>query len=120
MLENPSTKSDLELFTRELAWDPRPTISKFYSPAIFATFGMAFACGINFFQRKPFLSGIQRHIAFVSIAIPLGMFADQKLDERYARRDAMLVNYIKTHPEDFPIEERIKYKDILQSWCPRR
>ena len=34
----------------------------------------------------------------------VGMFADQKLDERYARRDAMLVNYIKTHPEDFPIE----------------
>lgn len=58
MLENSSTKSDLELFTREITWDTRPTISKFYSPAIFATLGFAFAAGINYFQRKPFLSGI--------------------------------------------------------------
>ena len=58
MLENPSTKSALELFTREITWDSRPTLSKFYSPAIFAVFGFAFASGINFFQRKPVLSGI--------------------------------------------------------------
>lgn len=120
MLENPSTKSALELFTREITWDSRPTLSKFYSPAIFAVFGFAFASGINFFQRKPVLSGIQRHIAFVALGIPVGIFADQKLDDRYARRDAMLINYIKTHPEDFPVEERIKYRDVLDSWCPRR
>ena len=34
----------------------------------------------------------------------VGLFADRKLDERYARRDAMLVHYMKTHPEDFPVE----------------
>jgi len=58
MIENPSTSSDLELFTREITWDSRPTLSKFWSPAIFATLGFALAGGMNYFQRKPFLSGI--------------------------------------------------------------
>ena len=56
-MENPSTHSDLELFTREFKWDSRSTISKLYWP----TFGGAFALGVavfgNYLQRKPVFSG---------------------------------------------------------------
>lgn len=56
-MENPTTHSDLELFTRTLNWDTRSTISKIYAPAVFGAFGFGIALVSNFFQRKPLMSG---------------------------------------------------------------
>lgn len=119
-MENPSTHSDLELFTRELRWDTRTTISKLYSPVFFGAFGFGVAVLTNYFQRKPIFSGIQRHIALVAIGVPVGLYVDQMLEKRHAKRDAMLVYYMRSHPDDFPTVDRTKYKDVLESWLPRR
>ncbi|EFX69421.1 hypothetical protein DAPPUDRAFT_329128 [Daphnia pulex] len=119
-MENPSTHSDLELFTRELTWDTRTTINRLFSPTFFGAMGFGMALAMNYFQRRPMMSGIQRHIALVAIGVPIGMYADRLNENRLARRDAILIHYIRNHPEDFPVTERVKYKDVLDKWLPRR
>lgn len=57
-MENSSTHSDLELFTRTLNWDTRPTISKIYSPVFFGGVGFGVALLANFLQRRPVMSGM--------------------------------------------------------------
>lgn len=57
-MENPSTHSDLELFTRPLTWDTQPTISKIYTPFVFGGIGFGIAILANFLQRKPVMSGM--------------------------------------------------------------
>lgn len=52
-----TTKSDLELFTREITWDNKPTLSKFYSPIAFAAVGFGVALAMNFYGRRPLFSG---------------------------------------------------------------
>jgi len=66
------------------------------------------------------MSGIQKHVLAVAVGIPTGLFLQRKLDERFAERDAALVHYMKLHPEDFPVTERTKYKDVLLPWIPVR
>jgi|ERR1711911_165108 len=120
MAEQPTHNSDLELFTREITWDTRPTISKLWSPLAFGILGFSLAAGANFFARRPVMSGIQKHIALVCLGVPVGLFAQTKLDERFAKRDAELVRYMQTHPERFPVTERQKFKDTLRPWIPIR
>merc|ERR1711946_50786 len=120
MAGNSSTSSDLELFTREINWDTRPTISKTFVPSFFSGFGFSLALFYNLLQRRPVLSGIQKHIALAALGVPIGLYAERKVDERSARRDAALIQYIKLHPESFPETERVKYKDVLQPWIPLR
>lgn len=50
-------QSDLELFTRNLTWDSRTTISKLYSPTFFGALGFGVAVILNYFQRRPIMSG---------------------------------------------------------------
>ena len=92
-MENPSTYSDLELFTRELTWDTRTTISKLYSPSFFGALGFglvtiipfitiiqkilifyfmylcilfiySIALATNYFQRRPIMSGNLKNLIF--------------------------------------------------------
>ena len=63
-MENPSTYSDLELFTRELTWDTRTTISKLYSPSFFGALGFGIALATNYFQRRPIMSGNLKNLIF--------------------------------------------------------
>nr|CAH0101704.1 unnamed protein product [Daphnia galeata] len=105
-MENPSTYSDLELFTRELTWDTRTTISKLYSPSFFWCTWLWHCIGYKLLPEKAhnecYLSCIQRYIAFVAVGVPVGIYADQALENRLARKDAVLVHYMRNHPEDFP------------------
>merc|ERR1711911_15150 len=73
-----------------ITWDTRPTISKLWSPLAFGILGFSLAAGANFFARRPVMSGIQKHIALVCLGVPVGLFAQTKLDERFAKRDAEL------------------------------
>ena len=50
----------------------------------------------------PYVVGIQKHIALAALGVPIGLYAERKVDERSARRDAALIQYIKLHPESFP------------------
>ena len=56
-VRNPPTNSELELFTRELTWDTRRTLSKVYAPMWMGGMGFVLACATNWFNRKPMLSG---------------------------------------------------------------
>ena len=65
MAEKSSTTSDLELFTREINWDTRPTLNKFFMPAFFAGLGFSVALLHNMLQRRPVLSG--KFLSFISV-----------------------------------------------------
>ena len=49
-----------------------------------------------------YFTGIQKHIALAALAVPVGFYAERKVDERSARRDAALIQYMKLHPDSFP------------------
>jgi hypothetical protein len=40
------------------------------------------------------------------------MYADRLNENRLARRDAILIHYIRNHPEDFPVTGRY-FKNIF-------
>jgi len=120
MAQNSSTASDLELFTRELNWDTRPTVSKIFTPAFFGAVGFSMALVHNLLQRRPVMSGIQKHIALTALGVPVGLYAERRTDAKSARRDDVLIHYMKLHPERFPETERVQFKDVLQPWVPLR
>lgn len=37
----------------------------------------------------------------------MGLFVEQKVEMGHARRDAALVYYMQTHPEDFPVTGKL-------------
>ena len=47
-----------------------------------------------------------KYIFFITIfkyyVFIVGIYADQALENRLARKDAVLVHYMRNHPEDFP------------------
>ena len=60
-MEEKPTTSDLELFTREITWDTKPTLSKFYSPLAFGAIGFGIALATNFYARRPLISGMYKN-----------------------------------------------------------
>ncbi|EDV30611.1 uncharacterized protein Dana_GF20581 [Drosophila ananassae] len=82
--------------------------------------GVGVALFVNWGFRRPVFSGVQKHIAFGAIGVAAGVYFDKKRDEYLAKRDAVLRHYIELHPDDFPVKDRKKYGEVLESWVPVR
>ncbi|XP_022218993.2 NADH dehydrogenase [ubiquinone] 1 subunit C2 [Drosophila obscura] len=95
-------------------------LSPIWNPFACTLAGFGLAIFVNWGFRRPVLSGIQKHIAFAAIGGGAGYYFDQKRNEYLAKRDAVLRHYIELHPEDFPVKDRKKYGDVLESWVPVR
>merc|ERR1712071_14348 len=94
--------------------------SKIFTPAFFGAVGFSMALVHNLLQRRPVMSGIQKHIALTALCVPVGLYAERRTDAKSARRDDVLIHYMKLHPERFPETERVQFKDVLQPWVPLR
>ena len=61
---------------------------------------------------------------YIALASIIGCLAGYGLhwaaDLRFARRDAIMRDYIMRHPERFPEPDVKKYSDIFNKWYPRR
>ncbi|KAK4295615.1 hypothetical protein Pmani_031830 [Petrolisthes manimaculis] len=109
-----------DYFSPTAAIPARGTLRDYYYPVVCGGIGFVGAMFMNFFARKPVFSGIQQHMIAGSLGVVTGFTLDRWMDRRGAHRDAVLYNYIVTHPEDFPPIRRKKYAEVLESWTPIR
>ncbi|XP_054724813.1 NADH dehydrogenase [ubiquinone] 1 subunit C2-like [Uloborus diversus] len=73
----------------------------------------------NYYLRRPYYSGIHRHIVLGIIGIYCGYYMDEFFKRKFAERDAVIKHYIELHPEDF-VDKRRKFKEIFDEWYPQR
>ncbi|KAG8222053.1 hypothetical protein J437_LFUL000497 [Ladona fulva] len=99
---------------------PVPFLSQIFNPLFGGILGVSCAIFVNFVSKKPILSGIQKHIIFGAVGLGAGKFFDGIRNEELAKRDAVMRHYIQLHPEDFPMPEGKKYKELLTPWVPVR
>ncbi|XP_017047333.1 NADH dehydrogenase [ubiquinone] 1 subunit C2 [Drosophila ficusphila] len=95
-------------------------LSPIWNPLACGLAGVGVAIFVNWGFRRPVFSGIQKHIAFGVLGVGAGSYFDQKRNDYLAKRDAVLRHYIELHPDDFPVKDRKKYGDVLESWVPVR
>ena len=74
----------------------------------------------NYVLHRPLYAGLQYHIAFGIVGVAIGRLLTVKTDEYYAKRDAILLDYIKKYPQRFPEPRNKKYADLLLPWTPIR
>ncbi|XP_076231399.1 NADH dehydrogenase (ubiquinone) B14.5 B subunit [Calliopsis andreniformis] len=82
--------------------------------------GFLIPCHRNIITKKPFYSNFHRHILFTLVGIAIGRVITIKADEHYAKNDAILLDYVKKHPERFPEPPNRKYAEIFNPWKPVR
>ncbi|KAJ8919287.1 hypothetical protein NQ315_003871 [Exocentrus adspersus] len=98
----------------------QPLYSKFYYPTACATLGFIGAIVGNWASRRPYFSGIQKHIIAAIAGAGIGKILENYNISHAAERDAVMRHYIQLHPEDFPPFERKKYADVIEPWIPIR
>lgn len=102
---------------------PGPTpgiLRKAWYPTLFTGVGIGLACFVNAFNRKPLFSGAQQHAIGAAVGMISGISAEKWVQRKSAHRDAVLHQYIVSHPDDFPPIERKKYASVLEQWVPMR
>ncbi|XP_012271542.1 NADH dehydrogenase [ubiquinone] 1 subunit C2 [Orussus abietinus] len=85
-----------------------------------ATTGIAVACAYNLLRKRPLYAGIQRHIICGLIGTGIGYLCKTRYLSKIATRDAILRDYIKLHPEDFPPPIKRTFGEVFMKWTPIR
>ncbi|XP_033312110.1 NADH dehydrogenase [ubiquinone] 1 subunit C2 [Bombus bifarius] len=74
----------------------------------------------NILEKKPATAN-KPYIALASVVgVLLGFGIHWVADMRFARKDAIMRDYIMRHPERFPKPDIKKYADIFEEWIPIR
>lgn len=94
-------------------------VRKYFFPVTGAAFGIGTVMVSNYYNRRPYHAGIQRHFVLGIAGMMIGYYMDKFLERKWANRDAMIRHYIELHPEDF-VDKRKKYKEIFGEWYPQR
>ncbi|XP_056139727.1 NADH dehydrogenase [ubiquinone] 1 subunit C2 [Lampris incognitus] len=75
----------------------------------------------NAIVRKPALgSGVHRQLLFATIGWFIGYHITKYENYTYARLDRDMNEYMKRHPEDFPVKEKKTFAEIVEPFCPVR
>nr|XP_012140674.1 PREDICTED: NADH dehydrogenase [ubiquinone] 1 subunit C2 [Megachile rotundata]XP_012140675.1 PREDICTED: NADH dehydrogenase [ubiquinone] 1 subunit C2 [Megachile rotundata]XP_012140676.1 PREDICTED: NADH dehydrogenase [ubiquinone] 1 subunit C2 [Megachile rotundata] len=74
----------------------------------------------NFIMHKPLYSALPWHFFWTAVGFAIGRTATIFADYKFAKRDAMIVDYIKLHPERFPPPRNKKLAEIIEPWFPIR
>ncbi|KAJ8944026.1 hypothetical protein NQ318_021742 [Aromia moschata] len=83
-------------------------LSKIWAPTVCGGLGFIAVITGNWFTRRPYFSGIQKHIIASLGFAGIGKVIDDYRSQYLADRDAIFRHYIQLHPEDFPPYERKK------------
>jgi len=94
-------------------------LTKYYYETGFAMMLGSIPVFQNYYSRRPLYTGIQRHFAWAALGAVLGYYANQSLERKWTKRDAIIKHYIELHPEDF-VENKKKYKEMFEEWYPIR
>ncbi|XP_076646881.1 NADH dehydrogenase (ubiquinone) B14.5 B subunit [Halictus rubicundus] len=75
----------------------------------------------NAWRNIPLYSGFPQSCIYFSLpATFCALLATNAVRRTRAKRDARIVDYIKTYPERFPEPENKQFKDIFEPWVPIR
>ncbi|XP_034194001.1 NADH dehydrogenase (ubiquinone) B14.5 B subunit [Osmia lignaria lignaria] len=74
----------------------------------------------NYLSNRPYYASIHWTIGLGILGFIGGRTLVNIMDLRYAKRDAMMVDYIKQHPERFPAPRNKKFAEIIEPWYPIR
>ncbi|XP_018012995.1 uncharacterized protein LOC108670056 [Hyalella azteca] len=102
---------------------PRPMrsfVGQYWYQASCTVLGFGVACLHNFIRKRPVFAGLPRHAAFTLIGFGAGTWINNFIKRRSAERDYFYYQYMCDHPEDFPLIERKKFKDVMKHWTPVR
>ncbi|KOX76385.1 hypothetical protein WN51_11716 [Melipona quadrifasciata] len=100
--------------------DQSNSILKYYTvpPAIIS--GPLGVIAYNYSTAKPLYFN-KLYMVISAIGLGVGAYWIQWTAElQFARKHAIMRDYIIRHPERFPEPENRKYADILRPWCPIR
>lgn len=115
-----ATTSALDLLKLGDEGREKPFLNKIWPEFLGVIFGVGTACCVNFGTRRPLLSGLQKHVFGVIVMTGIFKYVQNKRDEHFIERDAVLRHYVELHPEDFPPKERKRVADMFEPWIPIR
>ncbi|KRT80935.1 hypothetical protein AMK59_6196 [Oryctes borbonicus] len=120
MATGPVVPTDpIELLTNDPIRE-EPFINKHWTAGLCGALTFVSVCFGHWATKRPMLSGLQRNAMYTGGAAFIGEIIENYRREYLAERDAVLRHYIQLHPEDFPVPERKKYAEVLESWVPIR
>lgn len=82
--------------------------------------GFASAAFSNYGSGRPIVSRFPLYAIYGTLGFIGFHFFEQWSARRHIARDVYLMDYVRLHPEDFPELEKKQFKDVLQTWYPRR
>ncbi|XP_053612925.1 NADH dehydrogenase [ubiquinone] 1 subunit C2 [Plodia interpunctella] len=115
-----SQLSALELLKLGDEGREKPFLNKIWPQLLGVFFGVGSAAAINFGTRRPLFSGIYKHVLGVGAMTTIFTYVQNRRNEYYAEKDAVLRHYVELHPEDFPIKPRQTIGEIMEPWVPIR
>ncbi|RUS81550.1 hypothetical protein EGW08_010680 [Elysia chlorotica] len=74
----------------------------------------------NFHTKRPPSALLVKHFAAAAVGYFGGTQVEKLVEDRRNLRVRVIEDYIALHPEDFPVAEPKKYKDLLLKWYPVR
>uniref|UniRef100_UPI001ED8102C NADH dehydrogenase [ubiquinone] 1 subunit C2 n=1 Tax=Scatophagus argus TaxID=75038 RepID=UPI001ED8102C len=74
--------------------------------------------GIN--HKPPLKSGVHRQFLLATIGWFIGYHITKYENYVYAKRDRDVKEYMKLHPEDFPVQEKKTFAEIVEPFQPVR
>jgi len=92
-----------------------------YGPYVFAVFGssLGIVAG-NFYHKKPIFSGPLKFLALGAASVyGFNLYRDYH-HEKTKRLNYFVYNYIRDHPDEFPLIERKKFATLFEPWRPCR
>ncbi|KAF7218758.1 NADH dehydrogenase [ubiquinone] 1 subunit C2 [Nothobranchius furzeri] len=71
-------------------------------------------------RRPPLKSGVHRQVLFATIGWFIGYHLVKFENYAYAKRDRDMNEYMKLHPERFPVKEKKTFAEIVEPFYPVR
>ncbi|XP_076179351.1 NADH dehydrogenase (ubiquinone) B14.5 B subunit [Ptiloglossa arizonensis] len=118
-MENNSIQWAIDLLTKDSGYKPQ-FYNIYFGELLWGTFGFIAPFFWNYYRRRPLFSTLQHNVVTVVTGIGIGHIFQTWYDKRNSKNDALLVDYIKRHPNFFPEPRNRKYADILEPWYPIR
>merc|ERR1711963_244968 len=76
--------------------------------------------GINLQKKRPLFANVPRLALFLGAGYLGANVLMEYKNWRRRRTQALVEDYIRLHPDDFPLVQPKKYKDVVLPWHPNR
>ncbi|XP_011498581.1 PREDICTED: NADH dehydrogenase [ubiquinone] 1 subunit C2 [Ceratosolen solmsi marchali] len=95
-------------------------ISKYYHYITLIPACLGGTVYMNWLQNRPYFASIHRYGVALIIGIAAANITKRYKTHSESKRDSILRQYIKLHPEDFQRPERKTFGEVFDEWIPCR